>query len=67
MTQSPTDHTAPNDGIVMYELKSMWKQMTVHSFTVVYQHLFTRKDEFYEKFGQKKRCLGRDPHGISVQ
>ena len=49
MTQSATDHTPPNDGIIMYELKSIRKQIIVHSFRVVYQHLFTRKDEFYEK------------------
>jgi hypothetical protein len=49
MTQSATDHTASNDVIITYELKSMWKQMIVHAFRVVYQHVFTRTDEIYEK------------------
>ena len=27
----------------------MWKQIIVHSFRVVYQHLFTRTEEIYDK------------------
>lgn len=50
MTQTATEHTASNDGITMYEVKKAWKQMIVHSFRVVYQHLFTRRTKFMTQF-----------------
>jgi hypothetical protein len=67
MTQSAIGHTASNDGITMYGLKRMWKQMIVHSFRIVYQHLFTRTEKIYDKIRSEQIIPGRDSHRIPGQ
>jgi hypothetical protein len=45
----------------------MWKQMIVHSFRVMYQHLFTRTEEIHDKIRSEQMIPGRDSHRILAQ